>query len=224
MKTYILLSEKSWHDNLFQRLKENVEGNWIRIYTEEEFNKDNLVKLSPDKIFIPHWSHIINADIYKIFECIVFHMTDLPYGRGGSPLQNLIVRGITETKISAIKVAQGIDSGDVYLKRSLQLNGTAKSIFINAASIIEKMIQEIVKDNITPTPQEGEIVLFKRRTPQDGNLASLKSIKSVYDHIRMLDADSYPHAFLETEYLKFEFTRATLSGEIVSANVRISKK
>jgi methionyl-tRNA formyltransferase len=151
-------------------------------------------------------------------------MTDLPYGRGGSPLQNLIVRGITETKISAIKVAQGIDSGDVYLKRSLKLNGTAESIFIKAASIIEKMIQEIVTDNITPTPQEGEIVLFKRRTPREGNLVSLKSIESVYDHIRMLDADNYPHAFLETDYLKFEFTRATLSGEIVSANVRISKK
>ena len=30
-------------------------------------------------------------------------MTDLPYGRGGSPLQNLIIRGFESTKISAIE-------------------------------------------------------------------------------------------------------------------------
>ena len=43
-------------------------------------------------------------------------MTDLPFGRGGSPLQNLIVRGFEETMTSAIKVTKGIDTGDIYLK------------------------------------------------------------------------------------------------------------
>jgi len=44
-------------------------------------------------------------------------MTDLPFGRGGSPLQNLIERGIKKTKISAIKVDGGIDTGDIFFKR-----------------------------------------------------------------------------------------------------------
>ena len=46
-------------------------------------------------------------------------MTDLPYGRGGSPLQNLIARGFLETKISAILVEKQLDAGPVYLKMEL---------------------------------------------------------------------------------------------------------
>ena len=53
-------------------------------------------------IFIP-------TEIFTSFECIVFHMTDLPYGRGGSPLQNLIVRGHKKTKVSALKVVKEVD-------------------------------------------------------------------------------------------------------------------
>ena len=31
-------------------------------------------------------------EIHENYKCIIFHMTDLPFGRGGSPLQNLISR------------------------------------------------------------------------------------------------------------------------------------
>ena len=65
--------------------------------------------------------NIIPKKIYSNYDCIVFHMTDLPYGRGGSPLQNLIVRGHKETKISALNVQSGLDTGDIYLKKKLIL-------------------------------------------------------------------------------------------------------
>lgn len=224
MRTYILVSEKSWHNDLFCRLKKDIEANWIKIATRENFNKEYLKELSPDKIFIPHWSYIIKPDIYEQFECIVFHMTDLPYGRGGTPLQNLIVRGFDKTVMSAIKVTKGIDTGDVYLKRNLSLDGKAQEIFIRATDLIEQMIKEIINNDIFPVPQVGDVVIFNRRTAKDGNLQHITDIKKIYDYIRMLDADGYPNAFLETDYFKFEFMDAVLSGETVLANVRISKK
>ncbi len=82
-------------------------------------------------------------------------MTDLPFGRGGSPLQNLIERGIENTKISAIKVDDGIDTGDIYFKESLNLNGTADEIFIRASQIIfNKMIPKIINEKILPKKQK----------------------------------------------------------------------
>ncbi len=73
-------------------------------------------------------------------------MTDLPFGRGGSPLQNLIVRGHKQTKISAIKVVEAMDAGDVYLKEELDLYGTADEIFMRASKIVfKKMIPQILK-------------------------------------------------------------------------------
>ena len=48
-------------------------------------------------------------------------MTDVPFGRGGSPLQNLISRGIYETKISAFRCVAEMDAGPVYPKRPFSL-------------------------------------------------------------------------------------------------------
>ena len=57
-------------------------------------------------------------------------MTDLPYGRGGSPLQNLIIiRGLKTTKITAFKCVAEIDVGPVYLKKTLSLEGNAQDIY-----------------------------------------------------------------------------------------------
>lgn len=71
----------------------------------------------------------------------------------------MIERGIGNTKISAIKVDDGIDTGDIYFKESLNLNGTADEIFIRASEIIfKKMIPTIISEKIIPETQKGEIV------------------------------------------------------------------
>jgi len=223
--TYIFLTAKPWNDIVFSELERDPHANWVRLKSKEEFQLSKIADLHPAKIFIPHWSYIIPAEIFNKFECIVFHMTDLPYGRGGSPLQNLIVRGHEDTKISALKVVENLDAGPIYLKKNLNLDGTADAIFKRASVVIKEMILEIIEDDLKPVPQVGNPVIFKRRTPAESNLGNAKSITEAYDHIRMLDAEGYPHAFAETEYLRFEFTDAVISenGEL-KANVRIFKK
>ncbi len=225
MSSYLLISEKSWHNQLFSNISSYKNAKWIHIKEKDKFHLEELDKIKPEKIFIPHWSHIIPASIYKKYECIVFHMTDLPFGRGGSPLQNLIVRGYKETKISAIKVVKEIDAGDVYLKRSLSLDGSAIEIFKKSALIIEEMIKYIIDNDVNPIPQQGVPVVFKRRKPSDSNIDSLSSLKDIYDYIRMLDCEGYPNAFLENEHFRLEFSRAKfIDDQIINADVRIIKK
>lgn len=225
MKTYVLLSEKKWHQVMFDALSSRPNEYWLHISTLADFSLGLMEEIYPDKIFIPHWSYIIPAEIFENFECIVFHMTDLPYGRGGSPLQNLIVRGHKSTMISALRVNEGIDTGHIYLKKPLDLSGTANDIFERSVPIIESMINEILDKNLTPIPQKGNPTLFKRRKPEDGNLDELSELKDVYDYIRMLDAPGYPRAFLETKYFKIEFSNANFSdNKQIKADVRIIKK
>lgn len=222
---YVLLSSKRWHQTLFASLDSAMPGQWRWVKSKEEFSLQKLKDISPSKIFIPHWSYIIPPEIFDSYECVVFHMTDLPYGRGGSPLQNLIIRGFEETRISAIRVEGGIDTGPVYLKRPLDLCGTAEEIFIRASKIIEDMILEIINTNILPTPQEGEAVVFRRRKPEESNIKQLTDLNQVYDYIRMLDAEGYPKAFIEAGAFRLEFSRATLKGDkSIIADVRISEK
>jgi len=66
--------------------------------------------------------------------------------------------------------------------------------------------------------------VFQRRRPEDGNLEPLDRLEQIYDYIRMLDAEGYPPAFLETEHFRFEFSGANVGADAVQAQVRIIKR
>lgn len=221
---YLIASNPLWDKHLADNLEKKIDGRFYVIRNQNELNLSSLEKISPDYIFFPHWSHIIPPDIHENYECIIFHMTDLPFGRGGSPLQNLITRGIYETKMSAIKCVKELDAGPIYLKMPLKLHGNAQQIFIRATKIIEEMIIEIITAKTIPVPQVGDPVIFQRRAPQDGNISSLDDLTQVYDYIRMLDADRYPRAFIETDRFRFEFESASFDGKSIKADVKIVEK
>ena len=70
-------------------------------------------------------------------------MTDLPYSRGGSPLQNLILRGHQETQIIALRCVAELDAGPIYMKRPLSLEESAYEIFVRAADVVQEMIEDM---------------------------------------------------------------------------------
>ena len=220
----VIAFNRSWCQELPKRLKSKTRKKFLIINHKEKMNKSYLDSINVENIFFPHWSYIIPEKIYTNYRCIIFHMTDLPYGRGGSPLQNLIVRGHKETIISAIQCVKGLDAGPIYLKKPLSLKGSAEEIFMRASRVVEKMIIEILDTDPTPVPQEGEVVNFKRRTPEEGNWSKVESLDMVFDYIRMLDAESYPPAFINIGKYKLEFTGASQKVDAVYATVKITKK
>ena len=220
----VIASNKTWHWNFIEEIKTRTDADVVYFSVREDITKDKLVKIQPDWVFFPHWSHIIPAEVYENFRCVIFHMTDLPFGRGGSPLQNLISRGIYETKLSAIRCVKELDAGEVYKKVPLSLWGSAEEIYLRAAELIKEMIVDLVLNPVVPVPQSGEIVTFQRRKPADGNVELCGSLNQVFDYIRMLDADTYPKAFLETEKFRLEFSRASLRENEVLADVKIIMK
>lgn len=225
MGEYLLVTIKSWNIDNFFKYKKSFKGNWHLISKKEDLSLANIDKIKPKKIFIVHWSWFIPKDIFDKYECILFHMTDLPFGRGGSPLQNLIIRGIYETKISAIRIVRELDAGDIYLKRDLNIEyGTAEEILKKASDVIYEMIGEILDKKLTALPQKGAITKFVRRSAEEGDLKDLTTIKKLYDFIRMLDGEGYPKAFLELNDIKYEFFNPILKNGILKANVLIRKE
>ena len=224
MRRFIILTEKPWHRSIISILESRRDEDWKLISNKEDFNLKMLNDFKPEKVFIPHWSYIIPKSIWTVYPCIVFHMTDLPYGRGGSPLQNLIIDGKLSTKITALQIDAGIDTGDIYLKKDLSLSGTAAEIFKRATPIILEMIVEILENNLTPVKQQGNPVNFRRRRPEQSSISSLSKLDIIYDYIRMLDCEGYPKAFIENSLFKFEFSDAEFNNNEIVANVRITKK
>ena len=222
--SYVIAYNRPWCRNLPERLEKKTGKNFAAIDNKKDLNLGHLNSINPEHIFMPHWSYIIPEEIYENFNCTIFHMTDLPYGRGGSPLQNLIIRGHRETMISAIKCVKEIDAGPVYIKKPLSLEGNAEEIFIRANYIIEEMIIEILDTNPQPEPQKGEVVKFTRRKPEDGDLSGAESLDEVCNFIRMMDAEDYPPAFVRIGNYKLEFSRASRKVDSILADVKIIRE
>jgi len=144
-------------------------------------------------------------------------MTDLPYGRGGSPLQNLLMNEIYDTKISAIRVEKELDTGDVYLKKDFNISiGSAEENYIKLSNVVfEDMIPSFLDNSLFPKKQQGEITTFQRRNPEESNIHTLSnvSLHKLYDFIRMLDAEGYPKAYINIDNIKMEFTEVHLKNK-----------
>ena len=227
MDNYVVATIKSWNiDNFYRLTKKHPDKKFFLLNKKEDLTYDKIKALNPKFIFFPHWSWIIPENIYKEFNCVVFHMTDLPFGRGGSPLQNLIVRGIYKTKISAIKVVKEIDAGPIYLKEDFDISkGNADSIYTEASNIIfDKMIPNFLECNIEAHEQEGEVIQFPRRTSEQSKLPENLNFQQLYDYIRMLDGEGYPNAYIELGDFKVSFKDAEIENDIISANVIITRR
>lgn len=219
--SYVIAQSKIWDPEMSQKLSHATNSTFFEVNSESELSLENLGKLAPRIIFFPHWSSKIGKDIFENFECIVFHMTDLPFGRGGSPLQNLIIRGHSTTRISALRCQTEIDAGPIYLKKKLSLVGSAQEIYVRAASVIREMIIEIIRERPLPVDQIGEATYFKRRKPDESEINCVGSLTAVYDMIRMLDADGYPHAFIKMDNFRLELRNARWIDGVLHADSRL---
>jgi len=110
-------------------------------------------------------------------------------------------------------MVEELDAGPVYLKKPFPLEGNAQEIFERMSSEIYQLIREIVANEPVPVEQQGESVVFSRRTPSQSALPSKGSIAKLFDHIRMLDADSYPRAFLDHGEFRLTFRDPILLAE-----------
>ncbi len=220
---FVVATIKPWNIANFERYFGD-RPNWRLVTTPAALTLEFLGAFDPAHIFFPHWSWIVPTSIHDRFACVCFHMTDVPYGRGGSPLQNLILRGHKETCLSALRMVEDLDAGPVYMKRRLSLDGSAQDIFERTSGAAFEMIREIAAGTPDPVPQTGAPVRFQRRTPAQSALPEAGTLAAIYDHIRMLDAETYPHAFLDHGAFRLTFRDAHLQADSVTATVTIHRK
>lgn len=201
----------------------DMPGEWLEIRGPEELSPAELESFDPRYVFFPHWSHHVPASIYGEWECVCFHCTPLPYGRGGSPVQNMIVRGHEETELVALRMVEDFDAGPVYMRRPMSLLGGGDEIFMRIARLALEMTREIIREEPEPRPQSGEAVTFTRRQPEESELPEEGSLKELFDFIRMLDADGYPKAYLEHGDFRIEVSRPALRRGEIEADVSITR-
>lgn len=216
----VVCSSKSWFElNPLTRKTHVVKF----IQNNDELSTESLVQFKPDYVFFTHWNWIVKDEIHENFNCVVFHTGPLPYGRGGSPIQNLILEGFDEAPVCAIKMTRKLDSGPIYAASNISLDGTLKEIFSRINVSVNNLILEITENNPSAVPQRGTPHIFKRLSIEDNKIPIGLELKEIYDRIRMVDHNDYPNAFITYENIKIEFSGAKIVNDRLEAACVITK-
>jgi methionyl-tRNA formyltransferase len=204
--TYVICAYREYSLELYKKLKDKYDFKLIK--NPEKLNIKNIKKINPKYIFFPDWSWIVPKEIYKNYQCVCFHESNLPKFRGGSPLQNQIIRNVLETKTTAFMMNDILDGGDILLQKKLSLKGNIDDIFERMLKNDHEMIVKIIKNGFSLKKQKGKPICYKRRKPNESELNNLDhSKKYLYNFIRML-GDPYPNAYIEIGKRKIIFKSA----------------
>ena len=216
---YVICAYRNYGIELYDNLKKKFDFTLIR--SKKDLTYNSIQKINPSIIFFPDWSWKVPEKIVKNFKCVCFHEAPLPKFRGGSPLQNQIIRGKTKTKTTAFIMNEEIDAGNIILQKDLSLKGSIQDIYSRMYKNDYLLILKIIKGQYKERKQSGRPTFFKRRKPEDSELKHLNhSKKYIYNFIRMLE-DPYPNAFIKIGKQKIIFKKGfyndnklTIQGEI----------
>lgn len=131
---------------------------------------------------------------------LVVHESDLPQGRGFSPLTWAILEGRNEIPICLLDAADNVDAGDVVYRDVLIFQGhelVDELRRIQGDKTVE-LCRRFLSELIPPrgTPQSGEATFYPRRRPENSQLDPHRSIVEQLNLLRVVDNDRYP-AFFE---------------------------
>ncbi len=107
-----------------------------------------LQELRPDLIIVIAYGQILPKEILELpkYGCINLHASLLPRWRGAAPIQRAILAGDAETGITAMQMAEGLDTGDMLhvLKTRIGESETAESLHDRLALLAAETMRETI--------------------------------------------------------------------------------
>lgn len=135
---------------------------------------------------------------------IVVHSSDLPLGKGWSPLTWQILEGKSEIVNTLFEAADKVDAGEIYLQETMRFEGHELLPELHEAQRkgINRLILQFVDryPNVEGKEQEGTESIYPRRKPEDSELDVNKTIAEQFNALRVADNEKYPAYFRHRGY------------------------
>lgn len=124
------------------------------------------------------WYHMLPRRFRDRFErsCIGFHASLLPQLRGGAPLNWAILAGLSNTGVTMLQLADGIDDGPIFGRRSFPIGPRSTIAELVAksgeacVSLVGEFLPAIIAGQCMPHAQSGEPSYGLQRQPEDGRI------------------------------------------------------
>ena len=201
MKKILCVGYREWALNIYNKIAQNYnDGDVTIVASYDEYNDSFVKEYNPDFILFYGWSWMVSEDIISDYKCIMLHPSKLPKYRGGSPIQNQIIRGEENSAVTLFLMNEEMDSGPIVFQELMLLSGSINDIFNRIEELGYQGTMQFLSNPIEGVKQiEEDATYFKRRTEQQSEI-TLKELKEqpaeyIYNKIRMLQ-DPYPNAFI----------------------------
>ena len=207
-------------------VKEFAITHGIDVYQPQSLKRETetvtplIRSLSPDCIVVVAYGKILPPEILEIpkLGCVNVHGSLLPKYRGAAPIQWTVLNGDEYGGITTMLMAEGMDTGDMLLKKPVKVNENETSaeyydrLSEIGAELLTETLDKLEAGDITPTPQnEGEATLApmldKSMSPTDFSLPA----RAVYNHINGLS--DWPCATAILDGKKLKIYRAAIVSE-----------
>ncbi len=185
-------------------------GSWLIPYAEKLVEK--LKELEHESRLITHHNQVVSGDVLCLLGCerifkkldlnrhnLVVHESDLPEGKGWSPLTWQILEGKNRIPVTLFEAVEQLDAGTIYGQKIIELTGTELLPEIKHKQGLATL--DLILDFVEKFPnnkgkdQEGESSFYPKRTPKDSELDPFKTIADQFELMRVCDNERYPAYF-----------------------------
>jgi methionyl-tRNA formyltransferase len=209
------------------QVKEAASRLGLATYQPEKIkqNEDLQAKLegiAPAAIIVVGYGRIIPQWMLELpkYGNINLHASLLPKYRGAAPIQWAIASGESMTGVTTMRLAEGLDTGDILLQKELAIldEDTAETVSPRLAAIgADLMVQTLGRlfdGTIDPVPQKNdEATLAPILKKEDGKIDFSRDAQEIYNRLRGFQP--WPGAFTTFRGKTLNITAAKISGEKV---------
>ena len=177
-----------------------------------------LKDFAPDLMVTAAFGQLLSAENLAIpkYGCINVHGSLLPKYRGAAPIQWAIIDGETETGITTMMTAIGMDTGDILLvdRIAIDPDETAGELFermaILGAETLRRTIASLEAGTLVRIPQdESQATKCPMLKKEHGKLDFSQSAASVHNRVRGTNPWPGAYAMMDGEVIKIHKTLKT---------------
>lgn len=192
-------------------------NDWLKKYLPDDLNLRKDIEVSNfyeeqnikqfDVVFVLGFTRILKKEFLQANDqVLIVHESNLPLGKGFSPLQWQILEGKDNIIFSLLEASEEFDCGDIVDQIELNLDGTElyDEIRSKQAKFTFELIGRFIKKypNIIKRKQFGQSTYYRRRKTSDSELNINLTIKELFPLLRIVNNENWP-AFFKFNGVKY---------------------
>lgn len=191
----------------------------IEVYKPNKLKEDYeyILNKKPDIIITCAYGSIVPKVVldYPSYGCINVHASLLPKYRGASPIVASILNGEKETGITIMYMDEGIDTGNIIMSRSIEIEDNDNSLSLSnklsllGANLLIDTLPKIFEGENFDIPQDNEeatyVGMLKR---EDEHIDFNNSVENIKNQVRAFSPE--PYAFINIDDVEYKISEVEI--------------